>query len=93
LVLPVAPRHDGYAREVLAVLKQRGMRARADLRSDSLARRMLGAREHAIPFVAVVGDREVASRSLSVRSLDGQSRELELSRASDELAVACARAA
>lgn len=94
LVLPVSSEHEDYAREVLALLRQRGLRARADLRSDSLARRMVGAHERGIPFVVVLGDRELRARSLNLRSLDDRAgRELELSRASDELVVACARAA
>jgi threonyl-tRNA synthetase len=93
LVLPVAPEHESYAREVLALLRQCGLRARADYRSDSLARRVVGAHERGIPYVVVLGDRELRARSLNLRSLDSQGRELELSRACDELVVACARAA
>jgi threonyl-tRNA synthetase len=90
LILPVAPEHADYAREVLAALQSAGLRARADLRPDSLARRIISAHERAIPFVAVVGDRERSARSVSVRSSGQKAEVLELAHARDRLSIACA---
>ncbi len=89
LVLPVEGKHERYAREVLAALVASGLRAKLVPRPDSLARRVRGGHDLAIPFVAVVGDREASSRSVSVRQPGGASRDLELEQAPRAIADAC----
>lgn len=90
LVLPVSAEHADYARKVLAVLLAENLRARADLRPDSLSRRVAAAHERAIPFVAVVGDREREAGSVSIRSQEVKAQELDLSQACKCLSNACA---
>lgn len=89
VVLPVEPEHDGYAFEVEAALRQAGLRVERDARDESLARRVAAAHEAAVPFVAVVGRRERASSTVSLRAA-GEQRELPLGAARDELVTLCA---
>jgi hypothetical protein len=67
VVIPVADAHAAWAREVADALRTAGLRARIDAREESLARRIAEAHHAAAPFVAVVGAREVAARSLAMR--------------------------
>jgi threonyl-tRNA synthetase len=67
VVIPVAEAHAAWAHEVVHALRAAGLRAHADAREESLARRIAGAHHAAAPFVAVVGAREVAARSLAMR--------------------------
>ncbi len=68
-VIPISPeKHGDYAREVEAYLKNKGIRVELDLREERLNARIRDAELQKIPYVVVVGDKEVESRSLSVRS-------------------------
>ena len=68
-VIPISPeKHGDYAREVEAYLKNKGIRVELDLRDERLNARIRDAELQKIPYVVVVGDKEVESKSLSVRS-------------------------
>ncbi len=65
-VLPVADRHNDYAREVVAALRERGLRADVDERTESVGRKVRDAGMQRTPIVLVLGDSEVDSRSVTV---------------------------
>jgi threonyl-tRNA synthetase len=75
-VLPVSDKQAAYAREVAEILVRSGIRAEADLRSETLNYRVRGAETHKIPFALVVGEREQASRSVSVRRRKSSAQEV-----------------
>jgi threonyl-tRNA synthetase len=66
-VLPVADRHNGYAGEVVSELAGAGLRAEADVRGESVGRKIAHAETQKVPCILVVGDRELAGRTVSVR--------------------------
>ncbi|HEX7837413.1 MAG TPA: threonine--tRNA ligase [Kofleriaceae bacterium] len=70
-VAPVSSRHAPVAAEIAEQLAHAGLRARLDV-EDSLARRIAVAHHDGVPFVAIIGDREAAGGSLTVRAADGQ---------------------
>ena len=60
-----------YAREVVSALQKEGFRAISDLRNEKVGYKI---REHTlarIPYLVVVGDREKAERTVSIRALNG----------------------
>lgn len=65
-VLPVADRHVPYAREVVARLRARRLRADVDERTESVGRKVRDAGMQRTPVVLVVGDGEVADGTVSV---------------------------
>ncbi len=68
-VIPISPeKHGDYAREVKAHLENKGIRVELDLREERLNARVRDAELQKIPYVVVVGDKEVEGKSLSVRS-------------------------
>ena len=67
MVLPVADRHNDYAARVVADLAGAGLRAEADLRSESVGKKIAEAEHQRIPCILVVGDKEVEAGSVSVR--------------------------
>jgi threonyl-tRNA synthetase len=67
IVLPISDRHLEYARTVLSVLGERGVRAELDERAESVGRKIRDAELRKVPFMLVVGDREQASGEVSVR--------------------------
>jgi threonyl-tRNA synthetase len=66
-VLPISDRHNDYAAEVAAGLRDKGLRAEADLRSETVKAKIRDAQLQKIPFMLVVGDREVEERTVAVR--------------------------
>jgi threonyl-tRNA synthetase len=68
VVIPVAEPHAAWASEVSGALAAAGVRARCDAREESLARRIAEAHHAALPFVAVVGAREVAAGTIAMRA-------------------------
>ena len=69
-VLPVADRHNEYAAEVAGELRQAGLRARVDDRSESVGRKIRDAELSKAPYMLVVGDRERDAGAVSLRSHD-----------------------
>ncbi len=75
-VLPVSDRQAVYAREVAELLLAAGIRAEADPRSETLNYRVRAAEKQKVPFALVVGEREQASRSVSVRRRKSSAQEV-----------------
>ncbi len=66
-VVPVADRHNGYAESVVADLRAAGLRAEADLRSESVGKKIAENEHLRLPCILVVGDREAEAGTVSVR--------------------------
>jgi len=68
IVLPITDRQVAYAREVASRLKQAGLRAGVDERSEKINFKIREAQLQKIPYMLVVGDREAAAGTVSVRN-------------------------
>jgi threonyl-tRNA synthetase len=69
-LLTVSERFNDYAEEVAAALRAKGHRVDVDGSADKLGAKIRNARNLRIPLLGVVGEREVESRGLSIRSRD-----------------------
>ncbi|WP_309122058.1 threonine--tRNA ligase [Paenibacillus sp.] len=67
IVVPVADRHADDALRIRNRLTAAGIRAEADVRSEKLGYKVREAQLRKIPYVAAVGDREIADGVLQVR--------------------------
>ncbi len=72
IVLPIADRVHPFAHEVAAALAGRGIRAEVDARNEKIGLKIREAQLAKIPYMLVVGDREAAAGTVSVRRRDGQ---------------------
>jgi len=70
-VLPIADRHLDYARSVRDALKTAGLRAELDERQEKIGYKIREAQLQKIPYMLVVGDREAADGTVSVRTRSG----------------------
>ncbi|MFP4245391.1 MAG: threonine--tRNA ligase [Ectothiorhodospira sp.] len=71
-VLTITDRQDAYAREVVQTLRARGLRVDADLRNEKIGFKI---REHTlqrVPYLLVMGDREMDTRTVAVRTRSGE---------------------
>ncbi|MEO0971732.1 MAG: threonine--tRNA ligase [Pseudomonadota bacterium] len=72
VLMTITERHDEFAVEVRERFKNQGLRAEVDLRNEKIGFKI---REHTlqrVPYLLVIGDREVETRSLSVRTRAGK---------------------
>ncbi len=67
-VIPVSPEvHFDYAKSVHDQLKQAGIRAELDVRDEKLGYKIRGAQVQKIPYMLVVGDKEMGENTVNVR--------------------------
>ncbi len=72
VVMNITDAQADYAREVVAELRKNGLRVEADLRNEKITYKI---REHSLqrlPYLLIVGDKEVASRQVAVRTRKGE---------------------
>jgi threonyl-tRNA synthetase len=67
VVIPVTEKHQAYAREVGDTLRAQGVRVHVDDRNEKLGYRIREAQVQKVPYMLVVGDKEVAAANVSVR--------------------------
>ena len=84
-IAPISRDQESYARDVGAVLIDAGLRAVRYDSGESLSRRIIDAREAAIPVVAVLGKREAEAGAVTLRERDGVQTTLPLADASAAL--------
>ncbi len=70
IVLPVSDPHNAYGRGLADELTAAGVRVRVDDRSESVGRKIRDAELAKVPFMLVVGEREEADGTASVRAHD-----------------------
>ena len=70
-VLPVTERAHEYANQIAAKLDEAGIRAESDLRSEKLGYKIREAQMQKIPYMLVVGDRDMENGTVSVRTRKG----------------------
>jgi len=68
IVLPVSEKHLEYAQDIEKELRLAGLRAVADSRNEKVGYKIRNAQLQKIPYMLIVGDREVEKHAVSVRN-------------------------
>lgn len=71
MVLTISEKQNEYAEKITHILQKRGFRAEYDLRNEKIGFKI---REHTlqkIPYLVVIGDKEVESNQVAVRTREG----------------------
>ncbi|MCX6790876.1 MAG: threonine--tRNA ligase, partial [Candidatus Gribaldobacteria bacterium] len=66
-ILPISEKQNEYAQEVAKTLKERSLRVQVVLENETLNKKIRGAQTQKIPYILVVGDKEMQAKSVSVR--------------------------
>jgi threonyl-tRNA synthetase len=66
-LIPISDRHLAYAQEVAAQLRSADVRVEVDTRGERMNAKVRDAQLQKIPYILVVGDKEVANHAVSVR--------------------------
>ena len=67
-LLPIADRHIDYLKELKMKLMDLGIRAEVDTRSEKIGYKIRSAQMEKVPYMVVVGDKDIENNVLAVRS-------------------------
>ena len=71
-VLTIAERHDDYAKEIYRQFKAAEIRAETDVRNEKIGYKIREASLRKIPYLVIIGDKEVAEQQITVRKRNGE---------------------
>ena len=71
-VLPVTDRAAEYAREISSYLDDHGFRVEVDERNEKIGKKIRETTLEKVPFMLVVGDRDMENKTVSVRTRAGE---------------------
>ncbi len=72
VIIPIADRHLGYAQQVAQRLRQAGLRVEVDARAERMQAKIRDAQLQKVPYMLIVGDKEVGASTVAVRLRTGQ---------------------
>ncbi len=67
ILIPIADRHHEYAQKLARILGEAGLRIEVDQRGERMNAKIRDAQNQKIPYMLVIGDRELEAESVSVR--------------------------
>ena len=67
IVLPISEKHHKQAEDVYRTLQEKGIRCKLDDRSEKVGYKIREAETLKIPYMCIIGDREIAESAVSVR--------------------------
>ena len=67
MIIPIADRHNDYAAALDTRFRENGLRSKVDLRREKVGYKIRDAEIHKIPFLLIVGDKEVKNKTASLR--------------------------
>jgi threonyl-tRNA synthetase len=67
VVMTITDRQDAYAAELGEILKREGVRLEQDLRNEKIGFKIREAVSQKVPYMIILGDNEMESRTLAVR--------------------------
>ena len=67
-VLPIIEKHNEYAQKVIDALNKKEIRAEADFRNEKTGFKIREARLEKVPYMLIIGDKELEEGTVSVRS-------------------------
>ena len=70
-IIPITDAHNDYALKLEKQIKAAGIRAVANLGSDRMNAKIRNAQLYKVPYMAVVGDAEMAAETIALRLRDG----------------------
>ncbi len=75
MVIPIADRHNEAANELAGVLRGRGLRVEVDESSSRMQNKIRLAQEQKVPYMLVLGDREIEARTAAPRTRAGEQQD------------------
>ena len=67
-IIPISEKHAGYAKDVQKQLREGGIRSELKDENETLGKKIRGAEMQKIPYLLIIGDREIEAKSVGVRA-------------------------
>ena len=67
-ILPIADKHKEYSKQLLNKLEEQGLREELDDREEKIGYKIREAQLQKIPYMLIIGDKEVEANAVGVRS-------------------------
>ena len=67
MLIPISDKHNDYVEKLKKDLIQNEIRTKSDLRSERMNYKIRDAQEKQVPYMLVIGDKEMESNSVNVR--------------------------
>ncbi len=74
-ILPITDKQNKYSESVLAELKKAGIRAELDDRSESVGKKIREAEMEKVPYMLIVGEKEVKAKTVAIRTRNQPARQ------------------
>ena len=71
-IISVSDKFNKFSEEIETKLKENGIRVHLDTRTESVSKKIREAQLHYVPLMLTIGEKEVESKTLAVRTLDGK---------------------
>jgi len=84
-IIPVSDSHHQYATQIADQLHTDGYRVTVANEAESMGKRIRSGKQAKIPYLLVIGDKEVEAKNLTAETRDGESRTLEYETLTKEL--------
>ncbi len=72
ILIPIAERHIPSAEKMAGMLRDRGIRVETDEKSEPMGAKIRSATLQKVPFMGIIGDKEVTEERISVRTRKGE---------------------
>jgi threonyl-tRNA synthetase len=70
-IIPISENHRAYAEKIKKILEENSIRAEVDLRNEKMQYKIREAQTLKIPYMLIVGDKEVDTNTVAVRMRSG----------------------
>jgi threonyl-tRNA synthetase len=72
ILLPIADRHNDFTIKMNQALQEQGIRSEIDFSSQRLQAKIRNATLQKVPFMGIIGDKEIANEAIAVRTRMGE---------------------
>lgn len=79
-VLPISEKHLDYANKIVKELKQSGIRVELDERAETLGNKIRNATNEKVPYMLILGDKEIENNEVSVRNRAGENSSMQITK-------------
>jgi threonyl-tRNA synthetase len=79
-ILPISEKHLDYAKNIFKELREKGIRVEIDEKAETLGNKIRNAQNEKVPYMLIVGDKEIENNEISVRNRAGENSSMQLSK-------------
>ena len=71
ILISVGEKHEKFAKNVSSLLEKAEIRATLDDRNETVGKKIRESEQNKVPYMGIIGDKEVSNNSVSIRALGG----------------------